>query len=162
MLESFLIKIVATLLKKAIAAPIIKTIANAFHVYTVIDTANDLINCIETTNSCNDLGVCGVKVVAENLAEAAFDKIVKVGNDSFTVEKTKSGIYVASRYVPKFEIVNPTFEMVKIFSKTGNLSGNGSFTNPFSSNTFSKKGNISESDTFGKKGNFSSDYDIFK
>ena len=85
--------------KKAVIAPVLGTI---FKVVSVIETIVDLYHCIETTNDCEQLGVFGLKVGSGQLTAAAYDTLVKMGSEEFSVQKSSGGIYVASKIVPAF------------------------------------------------------------
>jgi len=104
MLESFLVKIAAAVFKKAVIAAGLKSAATAYEIYSVVDAISDISDCVETTNDCYALDVSGVNVVSDYLSQAAVDRLLDVGGHSFTVEKTASGIYLASRVVPTFRV----------------------------------------------------------
>lgn len=101
-IESFLTKIVAALFKKA-AASVIAAVGTAIEIYSVIDTISDLTDVVSSTNDCYDLATVGLEVVSNPLSEAAIDKLLSVGSDTYTVEKLSSGIYIASRFTTPFK-----------------------------------------------------------
>ena len=98
-IEMLLSKIAFTILKKAVIAPVLGTI---FKVVSVIETITDLYHCIETTNDCKQLGIFGLKVGSGQLTEVAYDTLIKMGKEEFSIQKTSGGIYVASKIVPAF------------------------------------------------------------
>lgn len=122
MLESFLIKIASLVFKKAAIGGVLASAAAAYEIYSVIDTISDVTNSVDTVNDCSELAVYGVEVATNRLTDEAFDKIVKFNNHSFSVNKTKSGIYIASSMLPKFEANNLVFPQLsnKSFSKISN------------------------------------------
>lgn len=116
-LESFILKIITVITKKAIVSTLVKGIITAFEVYSVLDTINDAINCITTTNDCKDLGLCGISVASDQLTDKAFDKIIQIGDSKYTVERTKSGIYVANNYIPTIKLVE-SHEIGRLFNSS--------------------------------------------
>lgn len=109
MIELFLGKIVATLLKKVAVGGLIKAAASAYEIYSIFDTLSDFSDCLQSTNNCNQLSVSGVQVISDPLVGAAIDKLITVGSTTFEVQRTKSGLYVASSLVPKFALSNRNF-----------------------------------------------------
>lgn len=113
MLESLLFKIASAIFKKVALGGLIKTAAAAYEIYSVIDAVSDISYTVDTVNDCSDLSVFGVKVASNSLSEVAFNKIIQLNSHSFQVEKTKSGIYIASSMLPRFAANSlnfPTFE----------------------------------------------------
>ena len=115
MIEAFLTKIAAAIFKKALIGSVLKTLASAYSIYSAVDTIVDVADCLDSANDCSDLGVCGLHVVSPVLTEVAMDRLLEVGSHSFTVEKTSSGIYVASQVTPSFK-VSPGYLPSGVFS----------------------------------------------
>ena len=101
MIEALLIKIAAAVFKKA-AFSGLAAAATAYEIYSIFDTISDASDCIETVNDCSELGVCGIQVVSESVAEPMLNRLVNIGNTTFEVSKSSSGIYVASSLTKRF------------------------------------------------------------
>lgn len=97
--ELLLSKIVFSIFNKAVLAP---ALGKLFQVISLIEACVDLYHCIETTNNCEELGVVGLKVVSDQLPEIAYDNLMNIGTEKFSVQRTPGGIYVASKLVPVF------------------------------------------------------------
>lgn len=115
-IESFLTKIVAILFKKAAIAGGLKALATAVEVYSVFDTLHDLATCVDSTNDCADLGLCAVNVISDPMSDAVIERLTGVGSERFVVEKTQSGLYIASSLVPAFRPQGIHFPEVRIES----------------------------------------------
>jgi hypothetical protein len=103
MIEALLTKIASVIFKKVLAHSGFKALAAAYEIYSVIDTISDLSDCVETTNDCSDLAVFGIEVISNPLTELAYHKLVEIGSHTYYVEKTSSGIYIASNLIPEFK-----------------------------------------------------------
>lgn len=104
MIESFLVKIASAVFKKALIWGGLKSAAIAYEIYSVVDAVSDVSNCVDTVNDCSALDVSDVHVVSNYLSQTAIDRLLNIGSHSFTVEKTASGIYLASKIVPTFRV----------------------------------------------------------
>ena len=98
-IEFLLSKIAIAIFNKAVIAP---SIAKPFMVFSAFELYADIANCVQTSNDCNELRVCGLKVVSNRLPDAIIDRLISVGNESFEVTPTASGLFVASRFSPPF------------------------------------------------------------
>lgn len=107
LIEALLSKIAFAVFKKAAILGPLKWLAGAYEIYSVIDSVLDLADCIETANDCNELSVCGLKVVSDPLSSAVIDRLIHIGSHSFEVERTDSGLYLASSLTPRFAL-NPS------------------------------------------------------
>lgn len=93
LIETFLTKIAAAVFKKAVLSSCFTTLAGAYEIYSVIDDIVAAADCVDSANDCADLGVCALHVASGPLSEAVASRLLDVGDHTFTVEKTHSGIY---------------------------------------------------------------------
>lgn len=102
-------KIAVALIKRAIAKKIASTITSGICIQSNFSPSNQ-IECVDTNNACTDLSVDEVNVVSDVLSSYAVERLLNCRSDKFTVQKRKSGIYIASKLTSEFrtnEIVLP-------------------------------------------------------
>ncbi len=112
MIESLLAKIAAAVFKSAAIGSVVSKAAAAYEMYTLFDGLSETGDCVYTTNDCDALETYGVTVLSDHVGDTVADKLIQINNHSFTVEKTKSGIYIASSLTPRFStssLVFPSF-----------------------------------------------------
>ncbi len=102
LVEAFLTKIVAALLKKS-AVSAIAAVGKAIEVYTVLDTLADACDAVTSFNDSSDLGIAGLQVISDPMSEAVANQLLSIGSDRYTVEKLSSGVYIASKFTPAFK-----------------------------------------------------------
>ncbi len=120
MIESLLVKIASFVFKKAILAPLFKAVSTAYEIYSVFNTLYDFRDCIQTTNDCRELCIYGLKLISDPLTDAILNSLVNIGSHKYQVEKTSSGIYIASSLVPIFKVSDKTIPS-KIFTKSNKI-----------------------------------------
>lgn len=98
-IETLLAKIAFAVLKKAVVWP---SLSKALAVISVIDACATVAQCVETVNDCHDAGVIGLRVVSDHLPEMLVDRLLAIGSEKFTFQRTSGGLYVASKIVPAF------------------------------------------------------------
>lgn len=104
MIELFLTKIAFAFLDKAALGSSLSVVLKAYEIYSVFDAIADSIDCVRSANDCRELNVCGLQVVSDPVAKHGVDYLVGVGKDVFVVDKTTSGLYIASALVPAFRV----------------------------------------------------------
>lgn len=104
MIEVFLTKIAFTILEKAALGSSLSILFKAYEVYSVFDTVVDAVDCVQSANDCRELKVCSLQVVSDPVAKHGVDYLVGVGKDMFVVDRTTSGLYIASALVPAFRV----------------------------------------------------------
>lgn len=109
MIETFFVKIASAVFKKALLSSAPKSLASTYEINSVFDRLKDILDCLESINDCNDLGVCALRVFSDPLSEAAVDSLLELKSQTFTVEKTSSGIYIASQIIPSFSVAPSRF-----------------------------------------------------
>ena len=57
---------------------------------------------VSAANDSCELGVSALQVESDPLIKTAVDRLLSVGETTFAIEEKKSGLYVASRLVPRF------------------------------------------------------------
>lgn len=112
MIESFLAKIFVLILKKSSAIVVSRLAISAIEIYSTFQAVMGLVDCIESVNDCQELSVCGLKVVSPPMTETIVNQLIKVGNTTFDVRRTESGIYLASSLVPEFALSHLDFPAI--------------------------------------------------
>ena len=100
--EIFLTKIAAAVLKKAAFGSAFTAVSAALQIYSIFELARGMLDCVESMNDCCELGVNECHVISDVLADRVADQLVDIGNTTFEVRKTNSGVYIASSIVPEF------------------------------------------------------------
>lgn len=139
MIETLLLKIASFVFKEALLAPFFQAVATAYEIYSIFDTLIDISDCVNTTNDCKELGVVGLQLISNPLTESTVNSLVNINNHSYQVEKTSSGIYIASSLVPTFKVYDKSIPS-KVFTSSSKIfvsGGSGSFTNK--TNKFTKR-----------------------
>jgi len=113
-IEGLLAKIAAAVFKKAAIGTALKWLAPAIEIYSIFDTLTDFADCVETSNDCHDMSVCGLHVVSDPLTDIAIDRLLTVGNTTFEVQQTSSGLYVANSLTPRFSLDPVRFPRLEI------------------------------------------------
>ena len=104
-LKAFLSKIAKVVVGKSILI----YVAKAFEIYSVFEAVSDAIGYIRAKSNCPELGKFGIAVVSDFLGNSAAEALLDIGSDRFTVEKTASGIYIASKVIPTFSVERSLF-----------------------------------------------------
>lgn len=133
-MEYFISKIILSILQKSIVP---KFIGDSFTIWSYFELAHGLHNVIETTNSCNELSVSNLKVLSDPLSDAVSESLLRIGNESFRVSKSSSGIYVASNSLSDYQFNNIQFPSYNSGGSGGfNSGGFGGFSSGGSGNFY--------------------------
>jgi len=57
---------------------------------------------VETTNDCQYLAVNNLQIVSEPILNETMDRLLKIGETTFEVQNTDSGLYIANSLTPRF------------------------------------------------------------
>ncbi|MBI9065478.1 MAG: hypothetical protein JEZ14_26065 [Marinilabiliaceae bacterium] len=106
------IKIASTIFKKVLIGKA-AALASAYEIYSIFDTISDTSDLVESINDCNELSVSELKVVSDVMSDSLVDQLIRVGSTNFEVQKTKSGIYIASNVVRRFPADSLNFPSLK-------------------------------------------------
>lgn len=139
LLESFLTKIAVSVFKQALVSAGIPVISKAIEIYSIFENAVGLANQIKSINSSSSLRVSGIEVLSDKLAATTADFLVKLGKETFAVDRTDSGIYIAGDITPTFRAsseLNALYEQVQFKRQSGNVS----FKRQSSDVSFKRKG----------------------
>lgn len=137
LIESFLTKIAIAIFKQALVSAEIPVISKAVEIYSVFQNAVGLANQIKSINSSNPLQVFNLEVLSDKLAAPTADFLYKLGKETFAVDKTSSGVYIASNFKPAFRVpeLNSLYDQVQ-FHRT---SQGGTFRKISQGGAFKKK-----------------------
>lgn len=102
LVESFLTKIAAAVLKKASLSSALSSISTAVQICSAFELVDDVSDCLNSINDCTEFGIHALEVVSDPLTSAAVDQIFRLGSDMFTVDRTSSGVYITSNMASKF------------------------------------------------------------
>ena len=102
LIESFLTKIAVSVFQQALINAELPVISKAVEIYSTFRNAVGLVNQIRSINSSGTLRVSGLEVLSDKLANTTADFLIKLGKETFAVDKTGSGIYIASDIKPTF------------------------------------------------------------
>jgi hypothetical protein len=104
LIEAFLTKIATAVFTKAILPQGLAVLAGAYEIYSLVEDIAGMANCVDSANDCAELGVCALHVASGPLSDVVASRLLEVGCHTFTVDKTRSGIYIASTLVRPFRI----------------------------------------------------------
>lgn len=104
MIKSFFNKIIGSVFKKAIKGTLLGPLSTFYDIYAFFDLLNDVDDALNSVNTCSELAVAGLEVTSDLLASSTVNRLVSLGNESFHVEKTQSGIYVASKSLNEYKL----------------------------------------------------------
>ncbi len=76
-----------------------------------------VLGCLLTT--AVGLNVCGLQVVSGPVVKHSVDYLVSVGKDTFVVDRTNSGLYIASTLVPAFRLPSASGLVVRDHRRYG-------------------------------------------
>ncbi len=109
--------------------------SDSFTIWSYFELAHGLHNVVETTNNCNELSVSGLKLLSDPLSDAVAESLIRIGNESFKVSKSSSGIYVASNSLSDYHFHNIQFPSYNSGGPGGfNSGGFGGFSSGGSGN----------------------------
>ena len=114
LIEGFLSKVALAVLKNGIGS-IAPLGLKAFEIYSAFEVADDFSNCIMSTNDCDELGVCALKVISDPLEQYCVDHLVEMGSETFHLENTPSGLYIASKASGTFRPSQFYGDLLKFF-----------------------------------------------
>jgi hypothetical protein len=136
-IESFLTKIAAALFKQALIGAQIPILSKAIEIYSVFQNATGLVNQIKSINSSNSLQVFNFEVLSDKLATPTAEFLYKLGSETFAVEKTTSGVYIASNSQPVFRApeLNNLYDQVQFHQ----ISSGGAFRKTSQGGAFKKQ-----------------------
>lgn len=125
MVSSFLGTLVLAVFKKFLvheaASGLAALAVKAVHVYSAFEISRAVVGCVEAVSDCEDLRVCGHRFVSTTLPDSAIEKLVSIGYDHLCVEQRDSGVFIASRLVPEFQLADvrvPTLTVPSIRETT--------------------------------------------
>jgi hypothetical protein len=102
LIESFLTKIAVAVFKQVLIGAQIPLLSKAIEIYSVFENTVGLANQIKSINSSNSLQVFNLEVLSDKLAAPTAEFLYKLGSETLAVEKTTSGVYIASNSQPAF------------------------------------------------------------
>jgi len=70
----------------------------------VFSSVIELVDSIRSINDCADLAIHGLKVTSDVMASSIAAQLLEVGSSTFVVERTKSGVYIASDVTKAFQV----------------------------------------------------------
>lgn len=98
-IESFLLKIFLSILKSSFPS-----LAKGIEIYSAYQASQELMNVVNSFNDCHDLSTHNLHVFSDHLTDIAMEEILDCATDHIMVRETKSGLYVASKVAPEFNV----------------------------------------------------------
>ena len=104
--------------------------SSAYELYSLFETYSGCDNVVTADAGCDELNVHGVKVISEELTGQAIDLLLQNSTQRFNVEKTGSGIYIASKLIEPFKVPDQG-QFERYFSRSGPFSKSGGPFKPY-------------------------------
>lgn len=93
-MEGFLSKIALALFSQALQGSGLSVISDAYHIYSSFSSHSSWSRLI-ASGQCGALNAAVSNIASDYIAEDIVKKAVAIGSDSFVVERTSSGVYIA-------------------------------------------------------------------
>jgi hypothetical protein len=100
--ETFLTKIALTVLKSALMHAGVSVASSAIDIHSVFHPSGVSGSRVAATSTCGLLDVYGLEIVSDVMATTAAEVLLRLGQSMFVVDRTDSGVYVASDVAPTF------------------------------------------------------------
>ena len=109
MIESFFLKIASGVLGKGIAANLASTASTALQIHSVFEAVDNIGDCVNSLNTSDSFPDRFINIVSDKMTERVVEKLLDLGEDTISIERKKSGLYVATKickpiFIPELQL----------------------------------------------------------